>query len=206
MSRLRKKAIRFQPTLPARGATREIIIDAADMSISTHAPRTGSDTPEALNIYCHYIFQPTLPARGATVKRVTPRRRRQQFQPTLPARGATLFDAQATYAESNFNPRSPHGERRCWKTQRRTWRKNFNPRSPHGERPLKSGKHHHSPHFNPRSPHGERLYSCGGDYCVGWKFQPTLPARGATAQSNNSVDQNHRLCTKSIPQNSPFEN
>ena len=30
-------------------------------------------------------------------------------------------------------------------------------------------------------------------------FQPTLPARGATAQSNNSVDQNHRLCTKSIP-------
>lgn len=37
-------------------------------------------------------------------------------------------------------------------------------------------------------------------------FQSTLPARGATAQSNNSVDQNHRLCTKSIPQNSPFEN
>ena len=34
----------------------------------------------------------------------------------------------------------------------------------------------------------------------------SLPARGATAQSNNSVDQNHRLCTKSIPQNSPFEN
>lgn len=38
------------------------------------------------------------------------------------------------------------------------------------------------------------------------EFQSTLPARGATAQSNNSVDQNHRLCTKSIPQNSPFEN
>ena len=34
----------FQPTLPARGATVPIPLDMADDIISTHAPRTGSDT------------------------------------------------------------------------------------------------------------------------------------------------------------------
>ena len=36
-------AIRFQPTLPARGATAVIDALTAQRIISTHAPRTGSD-------------------------------------------------------------------------------------------------------------------------------------------------------------------
>ena len=78
----------------------------------------------------------------------------------------------------------------------------FNPRSPHGERlrlleaqtvtlvisthaPRTGSDHvdvnHDFPsfYFNPRSPHGERL---DFDFCRTRteKFQPTLPARGAT--------------------------
>ena len=56
----------FQPTLPARGATLDKLNQLAASSISTHAPRTGSDTDVAGRRYGIKVFQPTLPARGAT--------------------------------------------------------------------------------------------------------------------------------------------
>ena len=79
----------FQPTLPARGATTYAAGSAADLEISTHAPRTGSDLLRFRHDFCFFGFQPTLPARGATFSFARfaldcP------FQPTLPARGATL--------------------------------------------------------------------------------------------------------------------
>ena len=79
------------------------------------------------------------------------------FQPTLPARGATVDAAAVQPARPDFNPRSPHGERRC---------------PPSGRAPVLI-------YFNPRSPHGERRIERRFFGCVG-KFQPTLPARGAT--------------------------
>ena len=57
----------FQPTLPARGATIEYFALYLPHKISTHAPRTGSDTAYARQELEEMIFQPTLPARGATV-------------------------------------------------------------------------------------------------------------------------------------------
>ena len=79
---------RFQPTLPARGATRApgctmrrsdfnprsphgerqrfSLPEITGKSISTHAPRTGSDTTGAYLPQVVIGFQPTLPARGAT--------------------------------------------------------------------------------------------------------------------------------------------
>ena len=78
----------FQPTLPARGATRMLDNQIARTFISTHAPRTGSDGIKHGKRFGQRAFQPTLPARGATppirgfVKALA-------FQPTLPARGAT---------------------------------------------------------------------------------------------------------------------
>ena len=101
----------FQPTLPARGATVESLAMNIMNSISTHAPRTGSDPHGTV----HYMgvaisthaprtgsdiknydilksaigFQPTLPARGATRTCLIRLRRHTRFQPTLPARGAT---------------------------------------------------------------------------------------------------------------------
>ena len=56
----------FQPTLPARGATRSYKGFSHDERISTHAPRTGSDVLLLSHWKCCLRFQPTLPARGAT--------------------------------------------------------------------------------------------------------------------------------------------
>ena len=126
-----------------------------NLDISTHAPRTGSDsTTVPIQMDCG-LFQPTLPARGAT--------------PTASVIGC---------ASRDFNPRSPHGERLHLRTFLRPML-DFNPRSPHGER--RALHQHdsdeyvistHAPrtgsdttrmafsssirHFNPRSPHGER--------------------------------------------------
>ena len=146
---------KFQPTLPARGATPGFAKRGTKRSISTHAPRTGSDQ----------IPQTTLPAV-------------RQFQPTLPARGATSTSGINSAGSIDFNPRSPHGERRGQNPFQHE-ANYFNPRSPHGERlPCGiCGKQHmeistHAPrtgsdarqrhcqapasYFNPRSPHGER--------------------------------------------------
>ncbi len=102
----------------------------------------------------------------------------------------------------NFNPRSPHGERRSRVSPSSLRRAYFNPRSPHGERPSSRPATANSRHFNPRSPHGERRGSrgtqrprvpisthaprTGSDISralaiAAVQFQPTLPARGATA-------------------------
>ena len=56
----------FQPTLPARGATRRFESSVKLSFISTHAPRTGSDLHDAGQVCNLLEFQPTLPARGAT--------------------------------------------------------------------------------------------------------------------------------------------
>ena len=77
--------------------------------ISIHAPRTGSDYQEALDIATERLFQSTLPARGATLTRQESRNA-TTFQSTLPARGATSSN-RALQTMRHFNPRSPHGER-----------------------------------------------------------------------------------------------
>ena len=102
------------------------------------------------------------------------------FQPTLPARGATPFRIFLCGLFSYFNPRSPHGERRSSPSALRHGYNYFNPRSPHGER-RQTAPTFGRPilDFNPRSPHGERL-AVARDSSKGGKFQPTLPARGAT--------------------------
>ena len=179
--RARRKSPRFQPTLPARGATQPTRTAASGRPISTHAPRTGSDDGSArywvqLPISTHAPrtgsdgsrrrpcglstpFQPTLPARGATRSRMAGRTG-EKFQPTLPARGATHSSKLCTIGATDFNPRSPHGERRL----------------------VPQSAHLHS-HFNPRSPHGER--PCPFRACARLDlFQPTLPARGATSRKH----------------------
>ena len=56
----------FQSTLPARGATFWIPSYTLFITISIHAPRTGSDMSIILHTGAHGRFQSTLPARGAT--------------------------------------------------------------------------------------------------------------------------------------------
>ena len=146
----------FQPTLPARGATRRSRTTESSSIISTHAPRTGSDTIQILQI--------TLPV---------------AFQPTLPARGATRWLCALLGTAADFNPRSPHGERpwRCWLRQPTPGISTHAPRTgSDGESVPASAQPRH---FNPRSPHGERLVSRIASSAFS-RFQPTLPARGAT--------------------------
>ena len=59
-------AVRFQSTLPARGATLRIGAQKRLFVISIHAPREGSDWNAVELNRNHYGFQSTLPARGAT--------------------------------------------------------------------------------------------------------------------------------------------
>ena len=80
---------------------------------------------------------------------------------------------------NDFNPRSPHGERLVANLQSSTGC-NFNPRSPHGERHRGQNPiQHEANYFNPRSPHGERHQHQRGHKRY-YRFQSTLPARGAT--------------------------
>ena len=169
----------FQPTLPARGATIEIIIFDEFIPISTHAPRTGSDSLISTASKATNTFQPTLPARGATSDRFfrilirghfnprSPHGERpvsrglsgvihRQFQPTLPARGATVLDALV----AQVRPISTHAPRT-------------------GSDHVDVNHDLSSFYFNPRSPHGERPVIFAGTWRLR-KFQPTLPARGAT--------------------------
>ena len=194
------KVCRFQPTLPARGATVAPLQRVAHVLISTHAPRTGSDdqgadTYESFAISTHAPrtgsdvllccvcrsprhFNPRSPhgeRRGDSYDVHEPRR----FQPTLPARGATrrppMKPAQSVY----FNPRSPHGERRAAAAYADSLDRDFNPRSPHGERLHQQSDFWLRSKFQPTLPargatNGKIILDCR------WRFQPTLPARGAT--------------------------
>ena len=105
-----RKSIPFQPTLPARGATRTSTARTLTRRISTHAPRTGSDPPK-------------------------PRRCvRTDISTHAPRTGSDYIFYISILALYNFNPRSPHGERRGNRRHYQARGRNFNPRSPHGER------------------------------------------------------------------------
>ena len=175
------RATRFQPTLPARGAT--------------GAPLHEEEIWQA--------FQPTLPARGATCCQSPANSYNAHFNPRSP-HGERLVPLWFLTSVTDFNPRSPHGERQN-NLLLHAIAINFNPRSPHGERLLVVLHHFskriistHAPrtgsdvsdfsehlnawNFNPRSPHGERQIFVATFGAIN-KFQPTLPARGATKQS-----------------------
>ena len=102
-------------------------------------------------------FQSTLPARGATICATVRLVARREFQSTLPARGATR---PVLYSEKRGGLISIHAPRTGSDSMIRIFPssvRHFNPRSPHGERPSK--------------------ICC---FSATWRFQSTLPARGAT--------------------------
>ena len=78
----------FQPTLPARGATRVCIRNHRELPISTHAPRTGSDVYGQV-FYQHILISTHAPRTGSDAAFAKAPVNAPLFQPTLPARGAT---------------------------------------------------------------------------------------------------------------------
>ena len=81
------QTVRFQSTLPARGATLVVVRGQGSFGFQSTLPARGA-TQFGVKVISAMEFQSTLPARGATYRMIltgTP----IQFQSTLPARGAT---------------------------------------------------------------------------------------------------------------------
>ena len=101
----------FQPTLPVRGATAWAPTTTRRSLISTHAPRAGSDRPPAGWSPSGSYFNPRSPC-GERQAAHAAGKWPDGFQPTLPVRGATSRPYNSTRRYLYFNPRSPCGERR----------------------------------------------------------------------------------------------
>ena len=131
----------FQSTLPVWGATAETGETQAEMEISIHAPRVGSDGAQFVSLH------------GVRISIHAPRV------------GSDAGFSAASAGLLYFNPRSPCGERRPRHCQHRKGVRHFNPRSPCGERRSYSRRAFSSSHFNPRSPCGERrlVYAAEGE-------------------------------------------
>ena len=147
----------FQPTLPARGATPSGSREPAGRKHFNPRSPHGERRRKKPSSAPPPQFQPTLPARGATSDIALALMAVQAFQPTLPARGATA--------------RQVH-HHRCASISTHAPRTGSDVSDNAVDAVLRD--------FNPRSPHGERHCNvCQRVDCH--KFQPTLPARGATA-------------------------
>ena len=127
--------LKFQSTLPARGATTRRLFSIIFKGISIHAPRTGSDQMPTIRLPIHLTFQSTLPARGATAAGFAPCRT-FVFQSTLPARGATI-PAYFFRQNSIISIHAPRTGSDSVSVLSVTSGVDFNPRSPHGERPVR---------------------------------------------------------------------
>ena len=84
------RAVRFQPTLPLRGAT----------------------PPSLPAVSSSNLFQPTLPLRGATAPCPIRDGRRPSFNPRSPCGERRAAGGMTWRRHRSFNPRSPCGERR----------------------------------------------------------------------------------------------
>ena len=167
----------FQSTLPARGATQCTGGDAAGISISIHAPRTGSDRPRRRKLRDKAHFNPRSPHGERLVERIEKGERRyfnprsphgerhrvhhrlcvrHRFQSTLPARGATQVRRTRWNCQQNFNPRSPHGERPLPRLESRNDTIFQSTLPARGATAVVSHACGLGADFNPRSPHGER--------------------------------------------------
>ena len=176
----------FQSTLPARGAT---------------GPKQSRGDPRP-------YFNPRSP-RGERRIILHKRRAEPRFQSTLPARGATPNPHLTRNSQSHFNPRSPRGERRlavalisvslsisihapregsdftvpnCYPVALRI--SIHAPRE--GSDIVSEGERLIPTNFNPRSPRGERLDNAKDQAKDRYRFQSTLPARGATPPLDGS--------------------
>jgi len=153
--------LRFQSTLPARGATTNHSgSDEPKGSFNPRSPR-GERLGELKEEEYEGRFQSTLPARGATGRLC------HRFCPVVVSIHAPRAGSDAAIPLSlrvyiGFNPRSPRGERRASKPCPAT-PAGFNPRSPRGERLGFAERLDQVGCFNPRSPRGERLQPGNSD-------------------------------------------
>ena len=190
----------FNPRSP-HGERRHQLPVFLPQTISTHAPRTGSDRAEhvakALGLISTHAPRTGSDAGRGHIAEPLP------ISTHAPRTGSDPAGEHLPRCNAYFNPRSPHGERQC-----RTWiipaaKSTISTHAPRtGSDERKEASAGANRHFNPRSPHGERRspttaipirppisthaprtgsddVSQEGTTRVK-RFQPTLPARGAT--------------------------
>ena len=166
----------FQLTLPERGATHSAWRGTQTRTVSTHAPRAGSDISDGLSFSYPQVSTHAPRAGSDAVLHLdrihctgfnsrSPSGERQQhlercvhgggFQLTLPERGATAFGVSISSTSACFNSRSPSGERPALPLKQ----SGFNPFQltlPERGATSLTSTPSASRRFNSRSPSGER--------------------------------------------------
>ena len=153
-------AVRFQPTRPLRGATRDHVELFGIDPISTHAPLAGRDCLRPSLICATLTFQPTRPLRGATLW-IGSAIRFSSFQPTRPLRGATCASAFSICGIEIISTHAPLAGRDTTEILRACISVTFQP-----TRPLRGATNFPNPPVSPS------------------RFQPTRPLRGATRRNS----------------------
>ena len=74
----------FQPTLPLRGATRDACEHAQRVPISTHSSLAGSDVPRVVALAGHLEISTHAPLAGSDCGQPSPRARPRHFNPRSP--------------------------------------------------------------------------------------------------------------------------
>ena len=169
--------VRFQPALPARGATSGPVTLSVASDFNPRSPRGERLASASMTSQLSH-FNPRSPRGERPCASSRPASARP-FQPTLPARGATF--PQASFDDSfHISTHAPRegSDGEYQPTICPAW--NFNPRSPRGERPPAVPPRWSAATISTHAPRegSDRPSVCG--CCASRAFQPTLPARGAT--------------------------
>ena len=156
---------------------------ATENIISTHAPRTGSDAVGSVAGALGKDFNP----RSPHGERRRPQRRRNQpkiISTHAPRTGSDVDGAVDVVhlAISTHAPRTGSDSSPINLSSRSLAISTHAPRT--GSDFLGIAKPHSTFDFNPRSPHGERRGGVAVAH-ISQRFQPTLPARGATVSTVN---------------------
>ena len=195
--------VRFQSTLPARGATICAGPGVRNKEFQSTLPARGA-TPSATRAFGTSRFQSTLPARGATFKGAlagigsgisihAPRTGsdvRFTFYYMIlinisihaPRTGSDALKLRLVRAAgiSIHAPRTGSDGRLGGSPHRGV---DFNPRSPHGERQVKARAVNQSKDISIHAPRTGSDADCQQPNAVNSSFQSTLPARGATKET-----------------------
>ena len=170
--------VKFQPTLPAWGATRHQKRQANITTISTHAPRVGSDDGWYKVQYAGKISTHA-PRVGSDSNCESQRVRSDVISTHAPRVGSDLKQY-VVGAYGNISTHAPRVGSDAWARTSSFSPINFNPRSPRGERPSRYSSLDGHIAFQPTLPAWGAtltLRIAQEDLMI---FQPTLPAWGAT--------------------------
>ena len=167
----------FQSTLPVGGATDFYKPVFANLGISIHAPRGGSDCHSFGRLCSASYFNPRSPW-GERLALTTVFSRSAPFQSTLPVGGATR-DKLSTLKDRVISIHAPRGGSDSKNRIRAADQQYFNPRSPWGERQPRRSALLISQAFQSTLPVGG---ATGPATIQGLlrRFQSTLPVGGAT--------------------------